>query len=403
MKILWVLNGCGLEGRGITGAPVRFHEVAKRFSEMGAEQLVMTTLGGREMLKSLGCQLPMEVIPASILLKREPWVGFRLWSYIVSALRWRTKGVASQLSGEGKDKWDCVISVSDYFCDTIPAAAIKRATGAKWVAWIHHCETEPTKRPGNRLVNEITYRIQRWSFKKIAAEADMAWINDTLAGDEIDSRLKSFAMNSERIRRMQNGIDFDIIESVGDSSQKEFDAVMVGARPNKGLFDIIPIWKRVCEYRPGTSLLLMGGMSAAEETIAEIKRLGLPVTVERGFLARADYFKRMKSARVMFAPSHEEGWGMAVGEAMACGLPVVAYDLAAYQKIYPAAYLSVKCFDQEEFAKKIVGIVDDAAQLSVVKSVGEAVVGKYSWKVIAENDLNSISLLTKRSKIMYNI
>jgi glycosyltransferase involved in cell wall biosynthesis len=38
----------------------------------------------------------------------------------------------------------------------------------------------------------------------------------------------------------------------------------------------------------------------------------------------------LRSADLFFAPSREEGWGIAVGEALTAGIPVVAYDLPAY-------------------------------------------------------------------------
>jgi hypothetical protein len=31
-SILWILNGCGLEGKGITGGPVRFYEISRRLA-----------------------------------------------------------------------------------------------------------------------------------------------------------------------------------------------------------------------------------------------------------------------------------------------------------------------------------------------------------------------------------
>ncbi|MBR2941586.1 MAG: hypothetical protein IKC14_09805, partial [Kiritimatiellae bacterium] len=239
-SILWILNGCGLEGRGVTGGPVRFHEVSKRFAADGRIQHLLTTPGGKAMQATLGCQLPMTVIPASLLLRSEPCRPFRFWSYLITSLFWRLR--ASKLP-----KSDVLITVSDYFCDVIPARSLKKRTGAKWIAWIHHCETDPRIRPGNRLVNELTYRMQRWSFKRIAKFADSAWINDTLAGDEIERRLLALGMDKSNIRRMQNGIDLAAIGGAGNVERGtgnggETDAVMIGVRPNKGLHDIIPIW-----------------------------------------------------------------------------------------------------------------------------------------------------------------
>lgn len=383
-SILWILNGCGLEGRGITGAPVRFHEISKRFAERSFAQHLLTTPGGKVMQTPLGCMLPMTVVPASLLLKTEPCRPFRFWSYLVTSLLWRLK--ARHLP-----KSDIVITVSDYFCDIIPALALKRRTDAKWIAWIHHCETDPKERPGNRLVNELTYRMQRWSFKRIAARADSAWINDTLAGDEIERRLLAFGMPQSRIRRMKNGIDLSAIAGGQRSEVKgqTADAVMIGVRPNKGLHDILPIWERVLRLRPGTTLTLMGGMSGEGELAKEIAARQLPITVFKpanGFLPANEYYAKIREARILFAPSHEEGWGIAVCEAMAAGLPVVAYDLPAYRKIYAGAYKSIPCYDFDAFAEAIAQTLDDADEYTRLQSLGTACAAQYDWNAIAAED-----------------
>ena len=385
-SILWILNGCGLEGRGITGAPVRFHEVSKRFAADGRVQHLLTTPGGKTMQTTLGCKLPMTVVPASLLLKSEPCRPFRFWSYLVTSLLWRFH--AAKLP-----RTDVLVTVSDYFCDIIPALALKKRTGAKWIAWIHHCETDPKLRPGNRLVNELTFRMQRWSFKRIAAHADAAWINDTLAGDEIERRLLALGMDKSRIRRMQNGIDLSTIQATHpltlSPSHPLTDAVMIGVRPNKGLLDIIPIWQMVQKLRPDTTLTLMGGMSGEAEVVKEIERLKLPITVFKpanGFLPAADYYAKIKEAKILFAPSHEEGWGIAVCEAMAAGLPVVAYDLPAYRKIYPGAYSAVPCFDQAMFAHTVARILNDPAEYARLQNLGRICSSQYDWNAIATAD-----------------
>ena len=386
-SILWILNGCGLEGRGITGGPVRFHEVSKRFAADGRVQHLLTTPGGKTMQTTLGCELPMTVVPASLLLRSEPCRPFRFWSYLVTSLLWRFR--AAKLP-----RTDVLVTVSDYFCDIIPALALKRRTDAKWIAWIHHCETDPKERPGNRLVNELTYRMQRWSFKRIAAHADSAWINDTLAGDEIERRLLALGMPKSRIRRMQNGIDLaaiggEGIRDQGSGIRSGTDAVMIGVRPNKGLHDIIPIWQMVQKLCPGTTLTLMGGMSGVAEVVKEIERLGLPITVfkpENGFLPAADYYAKIKEAKILFAPSHEEGWGIAVCEAMAAGLPIVAYDLPAYRKIYPGAYSAVPCFDHAMFAHAVARILNDPAEYARLQNLGRICASQYDWNAIAASD-----------------
>lgn len=361
---------------------MRFHEISSRFAAAQISQHLLTTPGGRDMTKTLGCKLQTSVIPASLFLRREPCRAFRLWSYLLSALFWRTRKATLPKS-------DILITVSDYFCDIFPALSLKRHTGAKWIAWIHHCETNPKERPGNRLVNELMYRLQRWSFRQIAAHADSAWINDTLAGDEIERRLLTLGMSQNRIRRMQNGIDFPALASAPRADPPETDAVMIGVRPNKGLHDILPIWEKVVALRPGTTLTLMGGMSGESELIKEIAARKLPITIfkpEGGFLVANAYHTKIKTAHLLFAPSHEEGWGIAVCEAMAAGLPVIAYDLPAYQKIYRGAYRPIPCFDHDAFARAIVETLNDAEEQARLRTLGTACAAQYDWTMISAAD-----------------
>ena len=168
---------------------------------------------------------------------------------------------------------------------------------------------------------------------------------------------------------------------------------MIGVRPNKGLHDIIPIWERVQKLRPGTTLTLMGGMSGEAEVVKEIAARKLPITVFKpanGFLPAADYYAKIKEAKILFAPSHEEGWGIAVCEAMAAGLPVVAYDLPAYQKIYRSAYKAIPCYDFDAFAKAIVQALDDPSEFARLQSLGTACAAQYDWNAIAAADSAAI-------------
>ena len=394
MRILWILNGCGLEGGSITGGPVRFHEISRRWQGRDCEQLLMTTLGGETMLRGMGCSLDAVRVPASLLLKREPVRAFRLWSYAVTSALWKSKAkcLAAFLSGGVEST---AITVSDYFCDIVPALCLKRRTGCRWIAWIHHRETPPSLRPGNRLVNTLTYRMQEWSLRRIAKFADSAWIYDTDAGDLVRERLLDFGMEPSRIRIMKCGVNVAEIEAAPEPEEKAFDAAMIGVRPNKGMYDIVPVWERVVAQRPGTTLRLMGGMSGEGTVLDDIKARGLGEAIsvfrpEGGFLPASDYYAQIKTARLLFAPSHEEGWGMAVCEAMAAGVPVVGYDLPVYRRIYGNAFLKVRCFDADDFARKIVRLLDDQSLFDEYRRRGLACAASYGWDAIAASDRDAI-------------
>ncbi len=391
MKIIWILNGYGLDSGAITGGPIRFHAVSSRWqkSHSGLEQVLVTTSGGEKVLRSMGCCFPFVRVPSALVFKREPFKAFRIWSYLVTS-------ADALLFPARLPQGDVVITVSDYFCDIVPAVVSKRRTsGMRWIAWIHHKERHPTERPGNRLFNEITWRIQEWSFRKIAKYADQAWVLDSDAGDEVAQRLKELGMPQERILKMRNGIESGPISQSPDRN-KTVDVVMIGVRPNKGSLDVVPVWKIVQQVRPGTTLRLMGGMAGEVNLQKHIKQEGLEKLIEifkpeNGWVPFDEYLAKVKEARLLFAPSHEEGWGIALCEAMACGLPVVAYDLPVYRRVYGEALVTVREGDHRGFALKICALLDDREAYESRRLIGFECALRYGWDALAEQDWSALA------------
>lgn len=390
-SVLWILLGCGLEGKTITGAPVRFFEISSRWQSIGVKQHLLTTSGGLEMLKGMGLSIPSTIVRSSIILKKEPFRQFRLWSYIISSIF--VKSAIKNLC-----HYDYVISVSDYFPDIIGSISYKKRSGAKWLSWIHHRETHPSKRPGNIIVNTLTYNLQEWSFRRIAALSDLAQVYTTNAGDTIESRLCHFGMSKENIRRMECGINYHAISNTPSPAEKKFDACMIGVRPNKGLYDIIPIWERVLAIRPSATLLLMGGMSGESEILNEIKTKELDKNIivfkpKNGFLSQDDYYKKIKEAKILFAPSHEEGWGIALCESLAAGVPVVAYDLEVYSRIFRDNFIKVPTFDFDQFAAKISEVLSTPTIYQKYSTLGKICASCYDWDKLAQDDLKVLTTI----------
>ena len=395
MKVVWILNSYGLDSGAITGSPIRFHAVSSRWQREvpGIEQVLVTTSGGERVLRSVGCTLPIVRVPASIVLGREPFKtkAFRLWSYFVTSFH-------ANLFKRRLPDADLVITVSDYFCDVAAACVLKQQrVGTRWIAWIHHKELHPSQRPGNRLFNEMTWRMQEWSFARIARSADQAWVLDSDAGDLCARRLLELGMPRERICKMLNGIDVRPIRRVPEPA-KRVDAVMIGVRPNKGSLDVVPIWKHVREMRPGTTLILIGGMAGEEALGKHIRKEGLDGVIEilkpaEGWLPFDAYVDKIKGARVLFAPSHEEGWGIAVCEAMACGLPVIAYDLPVYRRVYGDALVTVPEGDCRAFAKELCDVLDNPVRRAQMTERGRCCAAQYDWDTVAQMDWRCLERL----------
>lgn len=100
----------------------------------------------------------------------------------------------------------------------------------------------------------------------------------------------------------------------------------------KGLDLLLPAFREVLQSRPQTRLVIAG--DGPEPLVAELKKQAAALGIQHavlwtGFLQGELKFSALAAARVFCLPSRSENFGMALLEAMACGLPCVASDQVA--------------------------------------------------------------------------
>lgn len=127
-----------------------------------------------------------------------------------------------------------------------------------------------------------------------------------------------------RLRVIYNGIDVARFSGIAPRSTPTYDLISVARLERyKGIFDLVDAMERIVSRRPGTTLAMVGdgaGRVALERRIAE-RGLGSSI---RLLGRRMDIADLLPLARVFVLASHEEGFPVAIVEAMAAGLPVVA-------------------------------------------------------------------------------
>jgi glycosyltransferase involved in cell wall biosynthesis len=99
-------------------------------------------------------------------------------------------------------------------------------------------------------------------------------------------------------------------------------------------------------------------------------------------VSEEEKFRLFKASRVFLMPSRQESWGIVIAEALACDVPVVAYDLPAYHPIFGGLIDYVPCFDFEMFKKKSFETVEKARRNEIVldaKKLAE-LKSEHSWE-----------------------
>jgi glycosyltransferase involved in cell wall biosynthesis len=103
-----------------------------------------------------------------------------------------------------------------------------------------------------------------------------------------------------------------------------------------------------------------------------------------GFLSEPEKFRIMKSSKMLLFPSNYESWGIVACEAMACGIPVVAYNLPVYEEIFPQGMLMAPVGDSEKFAELVMSLLNDGTKCKKLGDAALETVARYDWDKIAE-------------------
>jgi glycosyltransferase involved in cell wall biosynthesis len=144
---------------------------------------------------------------------------------------------------------------------------------------------------------------------------------------------------------------------------------------------LLPAFARVQTQYPRASLVLTGNGDPAfvARLRQEAVRLGISSDILwTGFLSGKEKWAALADADLFVLPSYSENFGVAVVEAMACGLPVVVSDqVGIHKKIAEAqAGLVVPC-DVEELTQALIQLVGDVQLRALMARNGKSLARKH--------------------------
>jgi 1,2-diacylglycerol 3-alpha-glucosyltransferase len=157
----------------------------------------------------------------------------------------------------------------------------------------------------------------------------------------------------------------------------------------KNLDMLLEAFEIVARKLPSAHLLLIGGgpWQTHLEQVAVRKGLAGRVHIS-GFLPRAEVFQALRDCTVFAFPSVTDTQGIAVLEAMACGLPAVAAQSGAVAEILrPGKEGSIVPAQPEPFAQALLEILTDASCRARMSTAAQARAQEFSGAACAERIL----------------
>lgn len=369
----------------MSGSDQRIYQWSRIFHQKGYPITLFIPGVGFDRFKDLGFELN---VTTNINLAKFSYFLAYLWQTLKASWLVLRKGKISQRA--------IIYSSSDLIADSIPATLLKvKNRQAKLICGLHLLAPNPFKgftRVGRRgLVfprpQNVYYSLSQglvvWLLKHLA---DLVLVSNHL--DREFLLRKGF--KADQVLVTYGGVDFKLIP------QKElpikFDAVWVGRlHSQKGVADLFSVWKEVVARFPKVKLAVVGEDDLQDYFRKQRYYLTLKDKVFfTGYLAGKDLFRLLKSGKIFLCPSYYESFGMVIAEAMAAGLPVVAYDLPVYRRIYTQGMVRIPLGDTARFAKAAIRLLSHPKERERLAAEAVRLAIQFNWQKTAEKILQVV-------------
>ncbi|MCU1595410.1 MAG: glycosyl transferase group 1 [Frankiales bacterium] len=162
--------------------------------------------------------------------------------------------------------------------------------------------------------------------------------------------------------------------------------------PRKNVPGLVRGWVKACADRDDAPALVLAGGSGWDDTIdSAISEVPANLRVLRpGYLRFTDLPGFLGGALVVAYPSHGEGFGLPVLEAMACGAPVLTTQRLSLPEVGGDAVAYTEP-DPEAIAIALTALMDDPARRAQLGEAGHQRSLEFTWAASAEAHLASYS------------
>jgi glycosyltransferase involved in cell wall biosynthesis len=275
---------------------------------------------------------------------------------------------------------DVVVAASHFLPDAAAVAALGRR-GAFGVAYVYHLIAERPDRSVRTLWSKSDERI---GLALLRRAAGVVFASNEPTSSALCAR--GFEPIPTTI-----GVDVDSFTLARPGELPPRGLFLARLARTKGVTDAVEVLARVRRRVPEARLVMVGTGPERAPATALAERIGIADAVEwRGFVSENEKRRILAQSRVLLAPSYEEGWGIAVCEALASGVPVVAYRHPVLDDVFGDAYLAASPGDVERLTELAVRVLTDSRYADERSQAGRVKAERYDVGRVAELELEAI-------------
>jgi glycosyltransferase involved in cell wall biosynthesis len=353
-KIHFIAN-C-VYGKHLAGGDIHFFEMARAAAEEGYQ---VNFFGGYALQHHIEAQRLQATITLTESSQQEGINAGALGGQVALFRDYYNRYRGNLLQLDQIRPGDAVYATTDYWFDVLPA--VKSSATAKMMIW-HMQAPSFGQIVGRSRADVDATRLASmhywWSQNKALSKFARAVTKRLFyVHPSMREQLLERGFRENEIRYMPFGVDPNP-PGGGEPAAKKYDVVWIGrVHRQKGINDLLQTLTRLAHEVPDFRALIIGKVK--EDLEPEIHKRGLNAVVDfPGFVSEEEKFRLFRASRVYLMPSRFEGSPRVIGEALICGLPVVAYDVPTYRAVFRDFIRYVPCYDVAAFQSETKKLIE---------------------------------------------
>lgn len=382
------------QGKGISGCDRISIEFCKRWSKQYPVTIYLWEEGYKMYKKQ---NLSSQDVKFNII-NMNPWrkMGFFI-NYIAVIL----SAIFFALNLKLKNETDTVVySASEFWMDSLPGLILKiRFPKITWIATWFQTAPDPLTgfKEGDRAFSYRLHALPYWFVQLPIKPLIKKFANFVLVNNEFEKKQFPQMDKEQKVKVVLGAVDLPLIKKFAQKfkgEKKIFDGVFQGRfHPQKGVVELIDIWRLVVNKKPDAKLALIGDGPLMKDVKEKISKLNLQKNIELfGYVFDgAQKYKIFSQSMIVLHPAFYDSGGMASAEAMALGLPAIGFNLTSYKSYYPKGMVKVPINDLLAFAQTVLDLLKDKKLYSKIANESQEMISKnWSWDKRAKEILEVI-------------
>ena len=204
--------------------------------------------------------------------------------------------------------------------------------------------------------------------------------------------IQDFNILPDKFSIVPNGISTDLFYPVPEIERKPNRVIVTNSAdtPLKGLFFL---FQSVAELAKSQEIevTVVGTPKKNGNIVKLIRQLGIGHLINfTGRIDNGEFVQQYAQATVAVVPSVYEGFGLPVGEAMACGVPVISTTGGALPEVVGNAGILVPPADHMALADAMRGVLNDPKRAAELGMAGyQRVQAQFTWSKAAEKTVDA--------------